>query len=354
MPEKKKDTKKYRGSIKFQLILLLIFASFLAFLLYQTTKVISINDQFPPIIALNTKEIVRLGGDPTVVTVGIYIRDFPTFDIFHNKLSADLTVWFKFDPNKISLDKIGKFFISNARFLYKDKPYTKIVNGQLFAKYNIAIEFTTNLNYENFPLDDHTINIIITNQFFSPNEVIFKIARNNLIIDPDIDPIGWDLVDKKVESGYVETNLDPLDKKIKAYYPRVISSLYFKKSGTRKLITIFIPLFLIFYIALMTFTLNPFTEFGRIIGISISSISAVLAYRFIIGNLSPETGYLMISDRIFMVILVICCVIFFINLFSKKITGWYKNILALLFHVYAILALLYIIYPTIVFLYEVY
>jgi len=350
----KEDTKTYRGSVKFQLILLFIFGSLCTFMLHRTTKVISINDQFPPIIALNTKKIMRLGGDPTTVTAGMYIRDFSTFDIFHNKFIASLTVWFKFDPNKISLNKIGNFFISNARLLYKDKPYTKVVNDQLFAKYNIAIEFTTSLNYKNFPLDDHTINIILTNSSFSPNEIMFKIARNNLIIDPEIDPIGWDFVDKKVETGYVETNLDPLDKKIKSYAPRIIASLYFKRSGLRKLITIFIPLLLIFYIALMTLTLNPFTEFGRIIGVSISSVSAVLAYRFIIGRLSPQTGYLMISDKIFMIILIACCAIFFINLFCKKITGFYKNLSAVLLHTYVIFTLLYIIYPTIAFSYEVY
>ena len=83
----------------------------------------------------------------------------------------------------------------------------------------------------------------------------------------------------------------------------------FSRFGTRQLISILLPLLLIFYITVFCFSIEPQTS----IGLSTGSMTAIIAYRFVIENLSPASGYFMLSDYLFFLILSACFITFFLN-----------------------------------------
>lgn len=338
--------KKYKGSARFQLLLFGFFGLLLFLFLYKPIQGFKTDDEFPELSSLTPQEIIDIGGSPTFVDVGLYIRDVPKFNLTEGEVIIDATVWFLFDPSLISIERLGDFSFHRATVLYKSKPYTRIEKGKLLARYDIKFALALKLNYKKFPLDDHRIHLTLTNHRLSPTEVIFQSSRINLILNPEIIIPGWEHVDSTVKIGYLLDELDPYEQKRNIYHPRVIFSLDFARVGFRSVIVIILPLLLIFMIVLFSWTFDPFGRFATgIMPMSVMSITAVVAHHFVIDRLSPKTGYLMISNYIFLLILTFCCMVFLVNVLGKRVTGFVKNILALVLYVMLAIALFILVGP---------
>jgi len=341
--KKSQKKKSNRASMLLQGILLVIFFIFFFWVTYKPISHYNPNESYRPVVALTPSKVIAFGGHPTTVNVGLYIQGFPEFDITRDKFVADLTVWFRFNPRQISLKRISKFSFEKATILQKTQTHAQIEGDILFVRYFMRISFNTKLNFQSFPLDDHRLNISLTHQGLSPSEAIFKTSRTNLTINPEVRISGWKLVDKTARSGYIEDKLDPYAKGSNVYYPMAVFSLDFARTGIRHIITIIIPLILIFFIALLTFTFDPTR--GEVIGVSVGSVSAVIAHRFVIERLSPDPGYLMISDQVFLLALVGCSTVLMVNILGKKLTGTHKNIITFIAHLLFIAVFLYLFLP---------
>lgn len=330
--ELKNSNQKKQKSTASLLLVLFLFTSFIVFIAFMMSNPLSkfqSNDPYPEISTLTPAKIIEFGGSPSNVQVGIYVRDIPYFDILTSgKFVIDLILWFKFDHRQISLDRIGKFKFDRARVIEQSKPNTKLDGHDLIARYDMKLELSTTLNYKDFPLDDHRINISLTNYTLTPSEIVFNSSIENLILNPEIKIAGWDIIDKMVKTGFLtdETYSDE-NESGKIHNPRVIFSLDFTGTGIRHIITLLIPLLIIFLISTITLTFDPFSGASNIVGTSIATITALIAYKFVIENMSPKTGYLMLSDAFFFYILFGCIAIFLANLFTEQLSGRTKNII---------------------------
>lgn len=337
---------RYKGSARLQLLLLIISGLVLTFLLSGPLGEFHANDKYPGIVALTPQKIINFGGSPTFVTAGMYIRDFPKFDVVDGHFIADITVWFRFDPRLVSLNRIGKFTFERARVIHKAKPNTRIEGTKLVAQYNMRVDFNIQLDYTNFPLDDHRLNFTLTHYFLSPSDIIFKSSRSNLIVSPEIRTSGWKYIDGSVKTGYLEDKIDPQDPRSDVYHPRIVFSLDYARIGVRHILSIIIPLLLIFFLSLFTFSINPFGEkSSNIISISVAAVTATIAHRFVIERMSPAAGYFMLSDHLFLFLLLACCTVFVVNMFGGKILRSYKNGITIALHVWIVSIFLYFLFP---------
>jgi len=342
--KEKYDAEKYKGSALFQIILLGLFSIALIWVLSIPIEGFTSTDEYPDIIPMTPQKIITFRGSPSDIQVGMHIKDIPEFDTVKGLFTVDLTLWFKFDPTIISLDRISKFTFDSTEVKYKSKPYTRIDGKKLVAHFDMKIIFSSQLSYDNFPFDDHTVSLSLTHNFISPFEGMFKSSKFNLVISPQIKIAGWKIIDKRIKLGYIKDILDPHDPKAQRLHPRIVFSIDFVREGARHIVTILLPLLLVFFIALFTFTVNP-KDANVIMGISTAAISAVIAQRFVMASLSPESGSFMISDKIFFLFITACFAIFFINLLSAKITGFYKNIIALILYFFTFLTIIHILKP---------
>jgi len=345
---KEKNDKRYIASISLHLILLLVFSIFLGWILYKPLVSFIPKDHYPSIVPITSHQTPTFVQNPAIIKVGIYLQDFSEFDFVNDKFTADIIVWFKFDPQKIALDKIEKFSFDRGTFKQKGPPKIKEEkDGHLFVRYYLKLSFKNRLNYTHFPLDDHKINLILTNYSISPSEGIFESSSDTIMIDKKLSLIGWSIINTQVKTGYIKNNLDPYDTK-NIYHPRIIFSLDFSKSGIRHLVYILIPLLLVFLFLPLTLIFDPFKNSDNIITISLAVISGLLAHRFIVGGMSPTApGYLMLADKIFVLLLIGSCIIFIFNVFGERISGFYKNMIILFLYIYVAIGLLYFMYPII-------
>ena len=275
-------------------------------------------DATPDLIPLVPKKEAEVGGAIAEIKTGLYIHDFPVFDVVHNKFIVDCIVWFQFDPTVISLDTVGNFAFEKGTILKRTPPDTKMINGELFARYLVRVELASTLDYKFFPINDHRIFIVLANQFVTPNEMRYKVSEAGFLIAPEIYAQGWTPIDRTVRSGYSEARLDRYDDKKVVRHPRVVFSIDFEKAGLRKVLLILIPIFLLFFIGLFSLIFDHDRGARAILSLSVGSLSGLLAYRFVIEKLSPEVGYFTLTDHAYTLILGLIFILFLFNMYIMR------------------------------------
>lgn len=330
----------------FLLTLMLLTSGILMIIIRHPMTVFETTDPDPFVVSLTPQKAMEFGGMPARVDVGMFIHNFPEFDIVQGIFTVDVIVWFRFDPELVSLDRIEDFKFDKASVVSKRDLGLKLGGVFVIASFDMRIKFNAALNYDNFPLDDHRLNFALSNDQLSPSDATFHSSRTSFIISSEAKTQGWKYVDKQVKFGYSEDKLDPLDKKKNIYHPRVVFSIDYERAGTRYLISIFLPLLLVFFIALFSFAFDPVTASTyNVVSMSTGAITALIAYRFVIENMSPSVGYFMLSDYIFIYFLIATCIILACNMFGVRVSVLKKKILVALLNLATILLVLYLLNP---------
>ena len=327
--------------ILFQFILIAISSLILIGLItWQSSSLIS-HEQHPKIEQITPEKYKEFGGFSHAVTVGLLIDQFINFNMVTNDFTFDGTIWFKFDPGAISIDTLSKFSFLKGTIEQKSDPDIRLIDDKLLVKYIIRVVFKSDLNYQDFPLDSHSIYLMLVNKFVSPSEILFESSRREFTINADVSSAGWDLFDTAVRNGYISSSLDPYDTRQDVQHPATLFALDYSRNSVRYALSIILPLALIFYLLVFSVSLNIISG----LGIASGGVTAILAYRFVIETLSPQTGFFMISDFLFFLFLAATIVIFIINAFESvaPLSARWKKISIILLHAIIIVAAIYII-----------
>ncbi len=335
---------------KYQVIILVITSLITVYVLNRSLSLYRPLEQMTQLLPVTPKKIKEWGGEPTVVQVGLYVTNWHEFDVQDNRFVFDGVLWFQFDPALISLDTIDKFSFEKGDILKKSKPDTKLIDGKLFAEYEVRLRFTTNLIHSMFPLDDHRIYIAMINTFVSPSEVIFKVNKASFSVSESVFIPDWKQIDYEVKSGYEEQNIDKYDKRKIIRNPKVIFMLDFRRSGVSLVMLILLPIFLIFFIGLFSFAFDPSVAQMPIVVISTTALTSLVAYRFVIQGMSPRVGYFLLSDLIFTLFLTFAFIVFIMGVSVVKsgalqhILVIIRGIMFLMFHVLFVVLWCYLLF----------
>ena len=302
---------------QYQLLAFIITSSVVLFLGDQAIRRFQPHERYPEVQSVTPEKLKEWGGDPVLVEVGLYITNWHQFKIVDNLFVFDGVVWFQFDPALISLDTINKFSFEKGELQQKSEPSTKLIDGKLFAEYKIRLRFTTVLSHQSFPLDDHRIFISLVNTVVTPSEVIFRSYKSDFGVSKRIYIPAWYHVDRAVLTGYEEEPIDKFDARKNIRYPKAVFMMDFTRSGIRLILLIFLPVFLIFFISLFWFAFDPKQE-RAIMALATSSVTSLIAYRFVIQNMSPRVGYFLLSDHIFTFFLALAFISFVLALLWVK------------------------------------
>ena len=253
----------------------------------------------PQIFSVTPKKLRGWGGSAIKVLSGLHITNFPEFEVPKNRFTFGGIIWFEFDPALISLETVEKFSFEKGEILKKVISDTKVIEGRFFVQYDITVKFASNLSYEFFPLDDHRVFLALTNKFVSPSELIYQSYISGFTISKNIFIAGWKIVGRNVVTGYSEAYLDEQDKRKVVFNPKIVYSIDFERSGVQQVFLIFLPLFLMLFVGIFSFTFDATKTPQAVMPLSLTSVAAILSYRFVIQRMSPEVGYFLLSDHIF-------------------------------------------------------
>ncbi|MBD3273602.1 hypothetical protein GF385_04615 [Candidatus Dependentiae bacterium] len=305
---------KYITSTKLQVITIgaMIFALLLLF--YFPNKKFLSSDVKPDIINLKPK--IKQQQIKEIET-GLYIKNFPVFDVIKNEFEMNAIVWFQFDPHKININTIKNFVFEKGKIVKKSKINSKIIGNKLWVYYKVKVEFNSNLNYKFFPIEDHKIYVTLSNPDMDPNSEILVSYNTNLTMKDKLFTGDWKKIDHEVEYGYLEDVMDQYDQQKINKYPAVLFELSFKKAGIRKTLVIFLPLFMVFFLSLFSLITN-IKNYSGILTLSAGSTSALIFDLVAIENMSPNVRYFTIANKIYTLLLISAFIILLINIYIAK------------------------------------
>jgi len=284
--------------------LLIIFISFaIVFMAYGPVRKFFSAEPFPQLSPITPQKVKEWRAEPTTVIVGLYIRNFPEFDFVTNQFIVDGILWFEFDPALISLEIVSKFAFDKAKIIKKSEAYTKLIDDKFFARYDIQIKFSMDLDYHFFPFDDHRMYIILINRFLPPSELMFKSDNIDFIVAKEVQISGWEIEDRVARGGYAQDYLETYSPEKIVLYPKVVFSLDFRRSGLRYILLIVLPLIIIFFTGLFSFAFDPEKHSGMVSGLAIGGLTSLLSYRFVLERLTPNVGHFVLSDYIYTLLL---------------------------------------------------
>ncbi len=281
-------------NVLYQIVFIIITATLLSLRLHQFVCGFHPVGNKPRITAVTPEVTAAWGKQPELVHVGMHLTDFLRFDTVKNEFIINAFIWFLFDEKKVPLATIEKFAFTKGEILHKSEPHITKRNNLTEALYSIRLQFSTILDYERFPLDDHRIYLNLTNPTTSADNLIYQADSNNYIISENIYVSGWQVVGHNVASGYAPI---PLGSERTLLQPKTVFSLDLSKGDLRQLSLIFLPLLFLFYIGLFAFSIADITI---AMTLPIATASGLLAYSFVIQTLAPAVGYMMLSDYLFL------------------------------------------------------
>lgn len=267
-----------------------------AFLIYKPLTEFHTYDKGPQLLDVPADQIKHV----PEVEVGFSLENFSEFDVENNNFHANGVVWFIYDPKEIELDKIGAFSFKKTN-LTKSTPIIHPYGAKMLARYFVRLEFTSTLDYHDFPLDDHHIFLSLTNELLSSKAVRFVSSKRNVFVEPDhLHFATWKLVDYDAQAGYDKITLKERQDFEEIYYPNVVFSFSYGRVGIHLITLILIPLLFIFFVALSLFLLQS-SEPGDMFS---SILFALVGYLFVLQTITPPAGYLILSDYVYFAIFI--------------------------------------------------
>ena len=289
-------------TIKFKFFLVSVLLASVLICFYISLSKFNTTDPDPEIELIEFTRAREFAGFTVHIETGLFIRNFSVFDMIENRFVVDMVVWFIFDPTEITMDTIGKFSFENGKIIKMSPPDIKITGDKTFVKYDVLAEFKSDLEYHRFPLEDHRFAIVLVNNFVSPQEAMFDVLATDFVVSPEIFVSNWKIKKLETHFGVDENILNQIDKSKKIAYPKATFVIDFVKAGIRKTFIIFVPIFIVFLLSLFSFFLGVPNIIGRTT-LSVSALSALLGYRFVIENMMPKVGYFTTTDHVYIILL---------------------------------------------------
>jgi len=314
------DIKK--TSVKVSLLLSCLI--YLLLIFYIAQKRFTTRDVIPELKPINTEVLKTFGPFTVKVNTGMFIKNFPIFDVSKNQFLVEAVLWFEFNPEEIMLETIEKFSFDKGTIKFKSPPDIKIINKRLFVKYDLLFELNTDLSFQPFPFDSHKIPIVLSNNFITPEEMYFVVERTSFRIQSGTIPVGWKLKDTSIDAGFLNLKLDEQDATKNVQNPKALFTIHISNTGLRRILIIFLPIFALIFLALFSFIMNLFNLVGRAT-LAITGVTGLLGFRFVIEQLMPKVGYFTTTDSIYLFLLIQACAIFIAQiLLTRKVEAMQK------------------------------
>ncbi len=336
-------------SASFQMVLIAATSCILALLLYWPYLTFTPLEKPPSITSFTPQKLLEFGS-PAEVRTGMYIKDFVSVDIINGSMTVDALVWFIYDPESVSFERISKFGFSNGTITQPDdfekrqqRASVSIYDAShMLAEFNIRADFRMPLQFDLFPIDDHITPFIMTNEYASPRQMVFHAVRRDFIVEPGLQAFGWKQHDTDVRTGYREYVFDE-EGESKTFTPQTVFSINYRRIGIRHILSIFLPLLLIFFVSLFAFSFDiEGPHAGQAFGFAAGGITAMVTYYYVIQSMSPSVSYFMISDYLYFLFLLLNFLVFLIIVFKTKITAWQKRLILVLLHTLVISSAVYL------------
>jgi len=276
------------------------------FLFFQISPIITHAYQLKPTGVIENNDTAD---KPKQIDVGIYVINIEEVNSAKQSYKATLALDMKWnDPTLICAssedkDKIRKFnleeiwnpsmVILNEQRVFKQYQYKVWVDCLGNVEYGLILygDFETIANIKEFPFDQRPLKIEIVSTEYETSELQFVNNKTITGRDEHFSVTDWNIAEIPVAES-ATYYFKPQNHELSAF----VYQLTAKRNYTFFVWKIIIPLIMIVVMSWAVFWIPP-SQLGPQIGLSVTSMLTLIAYRFAIGHVVPNVGYLTRFDK---------------------------------------------------------
>ena len=220
--------------------------------------------------------------EPMTVQAGIYVLNVGRFDVSTGSYTIDFYLSLKCDR---FCEPDFEFMNRRATSVDKliDKPDEKF--------YRIQAALTQNIDLKKYPLDSHSLSIVLEDKKQTTTEQIFEIDNASSGIDPEVTLVGWNLKgwDAKVDTHFYA----PYDEE----YSRLYFNINIERIYLSAVMKAFLPVLFIVLTGLLALLIEEKDKLWTRLGVNTSSVIAAVMFHLNVTASIPPVGYLTIADK---------------------------------------------------------
>jgi hypothetical protein len=246
-------------------------------------------------------------GEPTQVTLGLFIMDIDEIDDVNQRFSVDMFIVARWRDPRLMLPEGER--TGNKRFMTLDEVWTPRILflnnrglksqlregveiddlGNVKFQNRLSGELAANLEFREFPFDVQHLAIDLVSYEYKTDEMQFSTDSVVVTQSKKFSIEGWDLELLQPDVGSFVVPTDSAD------LPRLTYVIEASRDSQYYILTMLVPMSLIIFMAWTVFWLHPSTVPPRI-SISTASIFSLIALGVSIRLSLPKISYLTKAD----------------------------------------------------------
>lgn len=241
---------------------------------------------------------------PTRVAIGVYLLDVSEIDDARQTLRLDFMLWLHWQDGRLASARAGhrrvppgdvwnpRIQIINERSLENKLPDLVDVDadgGVLYVQ-RISGTISSSTDLADFPFDEQVFQIRTIAGGFAPEEVDLVIEPGRTGRAARLSIADWDAGPLTAENFLFDYTADG------RVFPGCAFAFVAKRHSGFYLWKVVLPLVIVVLMSWTVFWIDPSTT-GAQVAVAATSILALIAYQFVLGDLVPRLSYLTRQDR---------------------------------------------------------
>lgn len=217
-----------------------------------------------------------------VVKVGIYVLQIGKFDLSSGSYTVDFY---------LSMTCNGKCNLGSFEFMDGRADNIVVIQNTTNAKfYRIEGTFFENLDLQKYPFDSHNLKIEIEDTTLTNHYLVYQPDQSNSGLDSRVIIVGWNV------AGWNASVVDHFYPPYNQTYSRYIFSVTLNKPGLTSGLNMFLPVFFVVFISLISMLLVGSRLESRIL-LTVTALLAAVFFQFTLDSTLPPLGYLTFADK---------------------------------------------------------
>ncbi|MEM0111804.1 MAG: hypothetical protein QXK90_03465, partial [Candidatus Parvarchaeota archaeon] len=232
-------------------------------------------------------------------------------DLSASSYRLDFYLWFKFNPQEVSLSEVREFeFVNGLPTKYE----VRVDEENGYLEYRVKGDFIKTFDFSKYPYETHTLTVELEHKSLNASKLILK-ADPTSSVDEGVNIAGWEIGEFKtyvVEHSYGDN-----------VYSRFIFSIQIKRPTLSSFVKSVLPVTVITTISLLTFLISP-QNFGQRIGLGVTTLMSATTFHLALLSGIPPVGYLTLADKMMISIYVIFLYNLSVSVYIMKLVDMKK------------------------------
>ncbi|MEM1659791.1 MAG: hypothetical protein QXR17_01390 [Candidatus Bathyarchaeia archaeon] len=202
---------------------------------------------------------------PVTLEVGVWLVNVEKVDLSASSYRLDFYLWFKFNPQEVSLSEVREFeFVNGLPTKYE----VRVDEENGYLEYRVKGDFIKTFDFSKYPYETHTLTVELEHKSLNASKLILK-ADPTSSVDEGVNIAGWEIGEFKtyvVEHSYGDN-----------VYSRFIFSIQIKRPTLSSFVKSVLPVTVITTISLLTFLISP-QNFGQRIGLGVTTLMSATTF----------------------------------------------------------------------------